>query len=130
MQIVQAHGIGTLGIRNEKAGRNAAHGNQPLGIGGLQVEWTGPDVLLIFGQMSQEVRLVRMGNGTINRDSGGLRGRCVSACLSCWLLGVHRRGRAGTPQNQSEHELSQGVRQESPLASHMRLGRGESSAIN
>src|SRR5664280_2075734 len=70
-----AHGVGTLGIGNEESGRNTAHGNQPLGVGGLQPEWTGPDVLLIFGQMSQEVRLVRMKDGTIDRDSGGLRGR-------------------------------------------------------
>jgi hypothetical protein len=49
-----------LRIGNEQSRRNAADRNEPLGIGGLQVEWTCPDILLIIGEMDEELALVRM----------------------------------------------------------------------
>src|ERR1039458_8054099 len=128
--MVEAHGVGTLRVGNEQPGGNAAHGDQPLGIAGLQVEWTGPDVLLIFGQMLQEARLVRMRDGTIDRDRGSLRRQCASSGRSCWLLRVQRKAGAGNPESQSEHKLGQRVRQKGPLESATGPRRSKSNASN
>jgi hypothetical protein len=128
--IIQTHGIGALRVGGEQTGRDPADWHQPFGVGGLQVEWTGPDIFLILGQMNQEPGLVRMRNRTIDRDSGTLGWWGVSARRSCWLLCVQWKARVGTPKKQSESKFRQGVRQKGPLPSDMSPRRRESGAIN
>ena len=73
MLIIQPHGVRACRIGYEKPGCDPAHGNKPFCICGVEVEGTGPDVLLIFGEMDQELALVRMGNRVKRGRVGGLR---------------------------------------------------------
>ena len=65
---IEPHGIGALRIGDEQRRGNASRRDQPFGIAGIEVKRTGPDVLLVFRQMDEEIALVGMGN-----RSGGSR---------------------------------------------------------
>ncbi len=105
MLIVQAHGVGTLRIGDEQSGGNSAHGHQPLGVDELETERTGPDGLLVLGEVDEEFAFVGMRNGAVGQRRGlrrcGLRRSCGGRRR---LLG-DGKPRAGNQEGDGEEQL-------------------------